>query len=92
MLSTGTTLVSRSMPGLVVDARVEEDVAQDVLPDRGELFAHGQPDEPAPVVGHRAAAAIPFTVLGGRLAIPGTATASAYAEAISQALTTGDPQ
>jgi predicted DsbA family dithiol-disulfide isomerase len=36
--------------------------------------------------------AIPFTVLGGRLAIPGAATASAYADAISQALTTGDPQ
>jgi predicted DsbA family dithiol-disulfide isomerase len=36
--------------------------------------------------------AVPFTVLGGRLAIPGTATASAYAGAINQALTTGDPQ
>lgn len=36
--------------------------------------------------------AIPFTILGGRLAIPGTATASAYADAINQALTTGDPQ
>ena len=36
--------------------------------------------------------AVPFTVLGGRLAIPGTATASAYADAINQALTTGDPQ
>jgi predicted DsbA family dithiol-disulfide isomerase len=36
--------------------------------------------------------AVPFTVLGGRLAIPGAATASAYAHAITQALTTGDPQ
>jgi predicted DsbA family dithiol-disulfide isomerase len=36
--------------------------------------------------------AVPFTVLGGRLAIPGAATASAYADAITQALTTGDPQ
>jgi predicted DsbA family dithiol-disulfide isomerase len=40
----------------------------------------------------RAAAvtAVPFTVLGGRLAIPGAATASAYADAIRQALTAGD--
>jgi predicted DsbA family dithiol-disulfide isomerase len=36
--------------------------------------------------------AVPFTVLGGRLAIPGAATASAYADAITQALTTGDQQ
>jgi predicted DsbA family dithiol-disulfide isomerase len=36
--------------------------------------------------------AIPFTILGGRLAIPGTGSASAYADAISQALTTGDPR
>ena len=36
--------------------------------------------------------AVPFTILGGRLAIPGAATASAYADAITQALTTGDPQ
>ena len=36
--------------------------------------------------------AVPFTVLGGRVAIPGAATASAYADAIRQALTTGDPQ
>jgi predicted DsbA family dithiol-disulfide isomerase len=35
--------------------------------------------------------AVPFTVLGGRLAIPGTASASAYADAITQAFTTGDP-
>jgi predicted DsbA family dithiol-disulfide isomerase len=37
-------------------------------------------------------AAVPFTILGGRLAIPGAATADAYADAITQALTTGDPQ
>jgi predicted DsbA family dithiol-disulfide isomerase len=36
--------------------------------------------------------AIPFTVLGGRLAIPGAATVSAFADAIAQALTTRDPQ
>ena len=36
--------------------------------------------------------AVPCTVLGGRLAIPGAATVSAYADAITQALTTGDPQ
>ena len=36
--------------------------------------------------------AVPFTVLDGRLAIPGAATASAYAAAITQALTPGDPQ
>jgi predicted DsbA family dithiol-disulfide isomerase len=36
--------------------------------------------------------AVPFTILGGRLAIPGTASADAYADAITQALTTGDPQ
>lgn len=36
--------------------------------------------------------AVPFTILGGRLAIPGAATADAYADAITQALTTGDPQ
>jgi predicted DsbA family dithiol-disulfide isomerase len=35
---------------------------------------------------------VPFTVLGGRLAIPGAASARAYADAIRQALTTGDPQ
>jgi predicted DsbA family dithiol-disulfide isomerase len=35
---------------------------------------------------------VPFTVFGGRLAIPGAATVSAYAEAITQALTMGDPQ
>jgi len=34
--------------------------------------------------------AIPFTILGGRLAIPGTASASAYADAIRQALTARD--
>ena len=37
-------------------------------------------------------AAVPFTILGGRLAIPGAATANAYADAISQALSTGDPR
>ena len=36
--------------------------------------------------------AVPFTILGGRLAIPGAATADAYADAITQAFTTGDPQ
>jgi predicted DsbA family dithiol-disulfide isomerase len=36
--------------------------------------------------------AVPFTILGGRLAIPGAATADAYADAITQALTTGDRQ
>jgi predicted DsbA family dithiol-disulfide isomerase len=36
--------------------------------------------------------AVPFTILGRRLAIPGPATADAYADAITQALTTGDPQ
>jgi predicted DsbA family dithiol-disulfide isomerase len=36
--------------------------------------------------------AVPFTILGRRLAIPGAATADAYADAITQALTTGDPQ
>jgi predicted DsbA family dithiol-disulfide isomerase len=36
--------------------------------------------------------AVPFTILGGRLAIPGAATASAYADAIRQAITTGDSQ
>jgi predicted DsbA family dithiol-disulfide isomerase len=36
--------------------------------------------------------AVPFTILGGRLAIPGAATANACADAITQALTTGDPQ
>jgi predicted DsbA family dithiol-disulfide isomerase len=36
--------------------------------------------------------AVPFTILGGRLAIPGAATANAYADAISQTLSTGDPQ
>jgi len=35
--------------------------------------------------------AVPFTILGGRLAIPGAAPASAYADAIRQALTLGDP-
>ena len=35
--------------------------------------------------------AVPFTILGGRLAIAGAATANAYADAITQALTTGDP-
>ena len=35
--------------------------------------------------------AVPFTILGGRLAIPGAATADAYVGAITQALTTGDP-
>lgn len=33
--------------------------------------------------------AVPFTVLGGRLAIPGAATAGAYADAIDQAFTAG---
>src|ERR1700734_889824 len=36
--------------------------------------------------------AVPFTILGGRLAIAGAATSNAYADAITQALTTGDPQ
>ena len=36
--------------------------------------------------------AVPFTILGGRLAIAGAATSNAYADAIAQALTTGDPQ
>jgi len=36
--------------------------------------------------------AVPFTVLDGRLAIPGAATVGAYADAITQALTTGDSQ
>lgn len=36
--------------------------------------------------------AVPFTILGGRLAIPGAATADAYADAITRALSTGDPQ
>jgi predicted DsbA family dithiol-disulfide isomerase len=36
--------------------------------------------------------AVPFTILGGRLAIPGAATADAHADAITQARTTGDPQ
>lgn len=36
--------------------------------------------------------AVPFTILGGRLAIPGAATANVYADAITQALSTGDPQ
>lgn len=36
--------------------------------------------------------AVPFTVLGGRLAIPGAATARDYAGAISQALAEGDPR
>ena len=36
--------------------------------------------------------AVPFTVLDGRLAIRGATTADAYADAITQALATGDPQ
>jgi predicted DsbA family dithiol-disulfide isomerase len=36
--------------------------------------------------------AVPFTILGGRLAIPGAATANAYADVIAPALTTGDQQ
>jgi predicted DsbA family dithiol-disulfide isomerase len=35
--------------------------------------------------------AVPFTVLGGRLAIPGAASVSAYADAIRQARTVGAP-
>jgi predicted DsbA family dithiol-disulfide isomerase len=36
--------------------------------------------------------AVPFAILGGRLAIPGAATATTYADAITQALITGDAQ
>ena len=44
------------------------------------------------LAGEAGVTAVPFTILGGRLAIPGAATAAAYADAITQALTTGDPQ
>ena len=56
MLSSGITLSSRSMPGLVVDAGVEEHVVEQLLLQRRPLHVLRQPAVAAPVVRHRAAA------------------------------------
>ena len=52
----GDDLEQQVDAGLVVDAGVEEDVAQDVFFQRWLLHRHRQPPEAAPVVGHGAAA------------------------------------
>ena len=56
MLSTGTIFSSRSMPGLVVDAGVEEDVVADQVGERRPLHVLRQAAIAAPVVRHGAAA------------------------------------
>ena len=56
MLSVGTTRGQQVDPGLVVDAGVEEHVAQQVLLELRLAERHREPAEATPVVGHRAAA------------------------------------
>ena len=56
MLSMSMTSKSRSMPGLVVDAGVEVDVAHQVGGEVGFVEHVRQSAVAAPVIGHRAAA------------------------------------
>ena len=56
MLSAGTTFSSSSMPGLVIDAGVEEDVVANQLDERRPLHVLREPAVAPPVIRHGAAA------------------------------------